>query len=283
MHAESLVCCDCVEGMRALPPASVPLTVTSPPYDDLRDYGAHTWDFEKFMLVASQLWRVTMPGGALCWVVGDQIRDGGQTGSSFRQALYLKGLGFRLHNTLVIEKQLARGISKVRYGVAPEFVFVFSKGRPRSINLIRDKANKFGGQLMRFSTRGRDGTTSDTEKALIRPFGVRGNVWRYTTGSRVTAKERYAFQHPALMPEKLAKDLIVSWSKPGDLVLDPFGGAGTTAKMALLNHRRYLSIEAHAPYHGLAVRRLADARVAYRRQLDDELQFSPSMASFDGK
>ena len=262
-----------------MPSSSVPCVVTSPPYDQTFDYGGHRWDHEKFMLVAHELRRLTMPGGVVCWVVRDQIADGDQTASSFRQALYFKGLGFRLHNTVVIEKQIIRGISRVRYGEAPEFAFVFSKGRPRTINLIEDKENKFGGQHMRFSTRNRDGTRSNTAKALIRPFGVRGNVWRYTTGSRVTAKEDYAYDHPALMPEKLADDLIISWSRPGDVILDPFGGAGTTAKMALLNHRSYLSIEAHRPYHELAMRRLADAHDAYRRRLDEELQLSPSLAS----
>ena len=280
---DRLLCCDAIEGMRALPSSSIPCVVTSPPYDQTFDYGGHRWDHEKFMLVAHELWRVAMPGGVVCWVVRDQIADGDQTASSFHQALYFKGLGFRLHNTIVIKKQIIRGISRVRYGVAPEFAFVLSKGRPRTINLIEDKQNKFGGRLMRFSTRDRDGTKSNTAKALIRPFGVRGNVWRYTTGSRVTAKEGYAYEHPALMPEKLAHDLIVSWSRPGDLVLDPFGGAATTAKMALLSHRRYLSIEAHTPYHDLARRRMADAHLAYRRQLDHELQLSPSMSSAGGE
>lgn len=272
MRPNSLACCECVDGMRALPPASIPLTITSPPYDQTFEYGGHLWDHEKFMLVARELWRVAMQGGVVSWVVRDQIADGDQSASSFRQALFFKGLGFRLHNTIIIEKQIIRGISRVRYGVAPEFAFVFSKGRPRTINLIEDKENKFGGRHMRFSTRSRDGTKCKTAKALIRPFGVRGNVWRYTTGSRVTAKEDYAYDHPALMPERLAHDLIVSWSRPGDLVLDPFGGAGTTAKMALLGHRRYLSMEAHRPYHDLAVRRMADAHETYRRRLDAVLR-----------
>lgn len=275
MRPNSLICCDGVEGMRALPPASIPLTVTSPPYDQTYDYGGHLWDHEKFLLVAHQLWRLTMPGGVVCWVVRDQIVEGGQTGTSFRQARYFMGLGFRLHNTLIVEKQIVRGISRVRYGVAPEFVFVLSKGRPRAINLIEDKPNKYGGCEMRFSTRSRDGTLSDTEKAIIRPFGVRGNVWRYTTGSRVTAAEGYAYEHPALMPERLAYDLIASWSRPGDVVLDPFSGAATTAKMALLSHRRYLSFEVHEPYHELAVRRIAEAHETYRQRLDVELQLSP--------
>lgn len=271
---DRLRCYDSVEGMRALPSSSIPLIVTSPPYDQTFDYGGHRWDFEKFMLVARELWRLAKPGGVVCWVVRDQIAHGDQSASSFRQVLYFKGLGFRLHNTVVIERQIIRGISRVRYGVAPEFVFVLTMGRPRTINLIEDKPNKFGGRLMRFSTRDLDDTMSNTDMAFIRPSGVRGNVWRYTTGSRVTAKEGYAYDHPALMPKRLAHDLIVSCSRPGDLVLDPFGGAGTTAKMALLSHRRYLSMEVFETYHHLALRRMAYAHETYRRQLDAELHVS---------
>jgi DNA modification methylase len=269
--------------MRALPSSSIPLTVTSPPYDRTFEYGGHLWDWEKFMLVAGGLWRVAMPGGIVCWVVRDQISDGDQSVSSFRQAIYFKSLGFRLHNTIIVSKQVIRGISRVRYGVAPEFVFILSKGRPRTINLIEDKPNKNGGRFMRFTTRNKDGTKVNTAKTLIRPFGVRGNIWRYTTGSRMTAEEDYAYDHPALMPERLARDLIVSWSRPGDVVLDPFGGAATTAKMALLNHRCYLSLEVHRPYHEIAEKRMRHAQETHRRRLDAEFQLSSMGVSSGGE
>ncbi|WP_337173513.1 site-specific DNA-methyltransferase [Paludisphaera sp.] len=263
-------CVDAVDGLRSLPDDCIPLSATSPPFDSIRSYGDHPWDFEKFMLVALELWRVTMPGGIVCWNVQDQIAKGRQTGTSFRQALYFMGLGFRLHNTLIIEKQVTRGINPVRYGVSPEFVFVFSKGRPRSINLIRDKPNKHAGKLLRYSTRDRAGVISTTKKVLTKPFGARPSIWRYTTGGRATATDRYAFEHPALMPEALARDLILSWSRPLDVVLDPLAGAATTCKSALLADRYYLGFEVHEPYHRLAERRLSDAHDAYRRRLLDE-------------
>ncbi|WP_435017981.1 DNA-methyltransferase [Tundrisphaera sp. TA3] len=262
-------CMDAVDGMRALPDNCIPLIVTSPPYDSIRSYGGHLWDFEKFMLLARELWRVAMPGGIVCWNVQDQIVRGDQTGSGFMQVSYFKRLGFRLHNTLIVEKQVCRGTSRNRYGVAPEFVFVLSKGRPRTVDLIRDKANKYAGRMMRFSARTKDGQISHTKQVLIKPYGVRPHVWRYTSGSRATATDRYAFEHPALMPELLARDLILSWSRPLDVVLDPLAGAATTCKMALLMDRYYLGFEVHEPYHRLAERRLSDALMEYRRRLLD--------------
>lgn len=264
-----IACVDAVDGLRTLPDDCIPLTLTSPPFDSIRSYGGHRWDHETFTSLARELWRVTMPGGIVCWNVQDQIAKGRQTGTSFRQALYFMGLGFRLHNTLLIEKQITRGINPVRYGVAPEFVFVLSKGRPRSIHLIKDKPNKYAGKLLRYSTRDRAGVISKTKKVLTKPFGARPGIWRYTSGGRATATDRYAFEHPALMPEALARDLILSWSRPLDVVLDPLAGAATTCKTALLADRYYLGFEVHEPYHRLAERRLSDAHDAYRRRLLD--------------
>ena len=262
-------CVDAVDGLRSLPDSSIPLTVTSPPFDSIRTYGGHRWDGEKFLLVARELWRVTMPGGILCWNVQDQIVGGSQSGTSFRQALSFMHLGFRLHNSLIIQKEVSRLGSRARYGVAPEFVFVMTKAKPRTVSLIRDKVNKHAGRMMSFSTRTKDGQVVQTRKALIKPHGVRPHIWRYTTGGRTSAQERYAFEHPALMPESLARDLILSWSRPLDVVLDPLAGAATTCKEALLADRYYLGFEVHDPYHRLAERRLSDAHASYRRQLLD--------------
>lgn len=253
-----LLCVDGLEGMRSLPASSVPLTVTSPPYDSIREYGGHLWDHEKFALVAHELWRATMPGGVVCWVVRDQIKQGSQTCTCFRQAIFLRNLGFNLHNTIVVEKHVSRGLQRDRYGVAPEFTFVFSKGRPRSANLLK-RENINGGRRLSFSASDRSGTRSRSPVAVVNEFGNLGIVWRYATGGRATAREAYAYEHPALMPEALARDLIASWSRPGDVVLDPMGGAGTTAKVALLSDRQYLSFEVHRPYHEIAVRRLREA------------------------
>jgi len=264
---DQIYCLDAVSGMRALPDSCVPLTLTSPPYDGLRRFGGHVFNHEVFEAVARELWRVTLSGGVVSWVVADEI-EGGYSGTSFRQALYFQELGFRLHDILIMTRSGGRYAGGNRYGIV-EFAFVFSKGRPRSVHLIRDKENKHAGLLRRFKARTPDGKLRYAKHAKpIAEKGVRGPVWECHAGFQKTTGDLYAYDHPALMPEEMARDLIVSWSKPGDLVLDPFLGSGTTSKMALLNHRHFLGFEVHEPYYRIAVRRMKDAQAEYRRLLD---------------
>lgn len=269
-YIDRIACSESGVGLRALPDDSIPLTVTSPPYDGLRAFGGHEFGHETFERVARELWRVTMPGGVIAWVVADEI-DGGYSGTSFRQALYFQGIGFRLHDILIMTRSGGRYAGGNRYGKV-EFGLILSKGRPRSVHLIRDKPNKHAGLLRQFRARRHDGRHREPARAKpVAALGLRGPVWEYVAGYGGTTTDRYAHDHPALMPEAMARDLIVSWSRPGDLVLDPFLGSGTTAKMALLHHRRYLGFEVHRPYFQLAVRRMRDAQAEYRRQLDARL------------
>jgi site-specific DNA-methyltransferase (adenine-specific) len=258
---------DCVAGMRTLPDGCIPLTVTSPPYDNLRQYGNHPFDFEA---VARELWRVTAPGGVVAWVVQDEIVDGSETGTTCRQQLFFQSLGFRVHNRIVMVNPGSRWPGKSRYGGPLELALVLSKDAPRTTRLLRDTPNKTAGRLKSFIRRTWDGRTEQTgPKAYpVGTWGVRGNVWVYPRGFNQSSKDRRDFAHPALMPEAMAEDLIVSFSRPGDVVFDPFAGAGTTARMAFLNHRRYLGYEVHEPYYRRALERLTDARSEYRRVLD---------------
>jgi site-specific DNA-methyltransferase (adenine-specific) len=257
---------DCVYGMRGLPDGCIPLTVTSPPYGNLRKYGGHPLDFEA---VAQELWRVTAPGGVVVWVVADHLEGGTETGAVCRQQLCFQDLGFLVHDKLVMAKNY-RFRHKTRYsGDCLEFALVLSKGRPRSVNLLRDKRNLTAGRRRTFTQMAPDGRRSLSPKQYtVSQFGVRGKVWFYPRGGRLTTSDRVAFGQTAPMPEAMARDHILSWSRPGDLVLDPFLGSGTTAKMALLSDRRYLGYEVYEPYFEIAEQRLADARAEYRRRLD---------------
>jgi site-specific DNA-methyltransferase (adenine-specific) len=242
---------DCVDGLRSLEAGSVALTVTSPPYDRVRDFAP--FDFEA---LAKELWQVTAEGGVVVWVVGDQIVKGSESGTSFRQALFFKELGFRLHHTMVFEPSGTMASRTFpRYGLAIQYMFVLSKGKPRTVHLIEDKLNKCVGGGGHRGTRWK----SRVKGKPVRKWGLRGPIWRKSVGLWKTTKDQYAFEHPALMPEVLARDHILSWSNPGDLVLDPFAGAGTTLKMAALLGRRFIGVEIDPKWCALAERRVRKA------------------------
>jgi len=248
---------DCLEHLRAMPDGCIDLTVTSPPYDTLRRYNGYSFDFES---IARELYRVTKPGGVVVWVVGDATVKGSETGASFRQALHFKDVcGFNLHDTMIYRKPGTGACgSRLSYWQAFEFMFVLSKGRPKTINLLCDRPNsKFGSKTT--NTRGRvavDGAVKDERFRLTPEFSIRQNVWDIQPGNR--AEDRTG--HPAVFPEALAADHIASWSNPGDVVFDPFMGSGTTGKMAVLSGRRFVGCEISAEYLSIAAARIDAAR-----------------------
>lgn len=248
-----------IAGMQLLDAETIPLVVTSPPYGTIRDYGGHPFYFRP---MAKEIWRALMPGGVLCWHVQDQIVDGAETGESYRQCLFFMELGLRLHSTLVVE---GSRISKYqnRYGQPVQHVFVFSKETPRTFNPITDIPNESAGTMQNYRERLADGTRRFRRSVRTKPFRKRGIHWGYSVGTHTTP-DKEAREHPALMPEALAKDLIRSWSAEGDLVLDPMGGAATTSKMAYLNNRRFLSFEINGEYHELGVARMK--KVCHRQK-----------------
>lgn len=249
---------DCVEGMRTLLPDDyVDLTVTSPPYDDLRTYKGFTFSFED---TARELFRVTKPGGVVVWIVADQTIRGDETGTSFRQALFFKECGFQLADTMIYYKTdmaFPRHGHK-KYPSAFDYMFVFSKGKINTFNLIKDRQNKLAGQIMSGTVRQEDGSTKPSLAAgkAVAEFGARSNVWGYSTGKGKSSSDEIAFKHPAIFPEGLARDLIFSFSNHGDVVLDPFIGSGTTAKAALLTCRNFIGFEISEEYADIARERI---------------------------
>jgi site-specific DNA-methyltransferase (adenine-specific) len=224
--------------MARMPDEFIQATVTSPPYDDLRDYEGYSFDFES---VAKELFRVTKESGVVVWVVADATKNGGESGTSFRQALYFQELGFRIHDTMIYEKNSpAYPASKDsnRYTQIYEFMFVFSKGSPKA-NLIIDKPNKWAGHK----------DFSGKLKNPVPEYSPRNNIFKYTTSFN-------GVNHPAPFPEMLARDHIITWTEPGDLVYDPFMGSGTTAKMAALNGRDFIGSEISSKYVRLANERI---------------------------
>jgi DNA modification methylase len=248
----------CIEYMRGMDAENIDLTVTSPPYDNLRSYnGTLRWDWWTFQQVARELYRVTKPGGVVVWVVGDATIKGSETGSSFKQALYFMECGFNLHDTMIY-KQAGTGAkgSNLSYWQAWEFMFVFSKGRPKTVNRIADRPNKKAGRLAASGKSQKvaaTGTRQERGARYVPEFSVRQNVWEYP------AHDGRKTDHPAPFHTRLAKDHIVSWSDEGDTVFDPFAGSGTTGGAALEAGRRFIGCEIVPEYYEIARARIEAA------------------------
>lgn len=251
MEINKIYCESNLDTMAKMPDCFVDLTVTSPPYDDLRTYNGYSFPFEE---IAKELYRVTKQGGVVVWVVADQTKNGSESGTSFRQALYFKEIGFNLHDTMIWDKCAftATGSLRTRYASVFEYMFVFSKGKLKTFNPIKDKKNKhFGKTFSSSRIRQSDGTTrskSNPQKPTLE-YGQRHNIWQINTAKPIG-------NHPAVFPEKLANDHIISWSNEGDLVYDCFMGSGTTAKMSKINNRNYIGSEISKEYFEIAEQRL---------------------------
>ena len=242
---------DCVKAMKLMPNECIDLTVTSPPYDNLRTYNGFSWDFES---TAKELYRITKQGGVVVWVVGDATIKGSETGTSFKQALYFKEIGFNLHDTMIWEKPTFTdtGSLKVRYGNVFEYMFVFNKKYCKTFNPIKDRKNKYAGSKKHGTVRQTNGSCKDisSKGKEIAEFGQRFNIWN------ISPEKNNNTGHPAVFPEALANDHIVSWSNPNDIVFDPFMGSGTTAKMAMLNNRKFIGCEISENYCEIIKERL---------------------------
>jgi DNA modification methylase len=243
---------NCLETMGRMPDNHIDLTITSPPYDNLRDYNGYSFQFED---IARELFRVTKKGGLVVWVVGDATVKGSETGTSFKQALYFMECGFNLHDTMIYHREKIP-TEHNRYQQHFEYMFVFSKGKPKTVNIKRTKSKLAGRKQSKHSDRDKDGTVKmGRTNTHIADSKTLGNVWSYNVGYMHTTQD-YCYKHPAMFPEKLAADHIHSWSDEGDLVYDCFGGSGTTIKMAHLQNRKAIMSEISQEYCLIAKKRI---------------------------
>lgn len=245
---------DCLKTMSNIKDCFIDLTITSPPYDGLRDYNGYAFDFDN---VSKELYRVTKEGGVVVWIVSDQTVYGSETGTSFKQALAFINCGFRLHDTMIWNKDTFSYPDSNRYRNTFEYMFVFSKGKPKSFNPIRDRKNKYAGCKVHGTSRLVNGDTyrkSNDKKTIISEYGVRFNVWDVST-----EKNSKKFGHPAMFPERLALDHIISWSNEGDVVYDPFLGSGTTALACLSVNRNFIGSEISEEYVAIINKRINES------------------------
>ena len=255
METLELILGDCADKLKDLPSSSIDLVVTSPPYDDLREYKGYSFNFEN---IANELYRVLKLGGVIVWIVNDATVNGDKTGTSFRQVLYFKEIGLRLHDTMIWNKGCftAVGSLTIRYAPVFEFMFILSKQQPKTFNPLKDRPNKCIGDKYHGHVTQADGTFKpmSNQGRLISDFGQRFNVWEIPPA--VSLKDRCC--HPAPFPRQLAKDHILSWSNEGDTILDPFLGSGTTGVAAVDLNRKFIGIEIAPEYFEIAKRRITD-------------------------
>lgn len=243
-----------LETMSRMPDGFVDLTVTSPPYDGMRKYNGYSFPFEE---IANELYRITKDGGVVVWIVSDGTIDGSESGTSFKQALYFLQCGFKLYDTMIYHRQAGNPPTN-KYWQNFEYMFVLSKGTPKTTNILRDRKNKYlkmGGD----NVRQKDGSLKKGDRGGIEfnKLGIRENIWYYAVGKNCSSIDEKAFEHPAIFPEQLAADHIYTWSNEGETVYDCFGGSGTTAKMAHKQKRNWILSEISKEYCQIAEKRIA--------------------------
>ena len=258
MQSVKLLKGDCLELMKDIPDGGVDLTITSPPYDNLRTYVNGKYENNDYEKIINELYRVTKNGGVVVWNVADQVKNGSETGSSFRQALMFIDSGFRLHDTMIWQKDTSAFPERVRYNQIFEYMFIFSKGKPKSFNPIKDKKNKWVGNKIHGTIRNADGTTSKRDgewiKKSVSEFGMRNNVWNIPT------EKNNKTGHPAVFPLQLANDHVISWSNENDVVFDPFMGSGTTGVACVNTNRNFIGMELEEKYFKIAKERIEQAK-----------------------
>jgi site-specific DNA-methyltransferase (adenine-specific) len=228
---------NCLDTMARMPDNFIDLTVTSPPYDNLRKYKGYEFDFES---IAKELYRVTAVGGVVVWIVGDATIKGSETGTSFKQALYFKEIGFNLHDTMIYAKSSQPRQNGYRYEQQFEYMFILSKGCCKIKNPLKEKSKNAGKAVKRTCRDGGKDILAFSENK-VSDYKIKGNIWEYGTKKNNT-------KHPAVFPEQLAEDHIISWSNENDIVYDPMAGSGTTIKMAIRNNRNWIGSEISSEY-----------------------------------
>lgn len=257
---------DCLEVMKEMENNSIDLTITSPPYDNLRDYNSII-DFEG---IAKELYRITKNGGIVVWIVGDSYdKKGSETLTSFKQALFFKEIGFNIHDTMIYQKNSYPFPPRNRYYQQFEYMFVLSKGKPKTYNLLKQETKWRKDTNVRSTYRKKDGSMQTMKYETGKENRTLDNVWVINTGYMKTTRDKYAYKHPAMFPEELCERHILSWSNENDIILDCFMGSGTTGKMALLNNRRFIGIELNEEYFNIAKQRIEDCKKQEKLDLEE--------------
>ncbi|MDE0308373.1 MAG: site-specific DNA-methyltransferase [Acidiferrobacterales bacterium] len=252
MKVDRFIVGDAVDILRSrFPSEFVDLTVTSPPYDTLRNYNGFTFDPRSML---SAIYRATKPGGVCVWVIGEKI-NGGRSLSSFNHAFIGRDCGFTVHDVMIYQKKNTPFQRSNAYTNCYELMIIFSKGKPKTFNPLKEPTKRHGWETA-VSNKGPD-AVNRKRPVKLKKEKTKNNIWQYAVGLGGTTSDKIAFQHPAVFPEKLAEDHILSWSNSDELILDPMCGSGTTCKMAYKNNRKWIGIDISQDYIRIANDRLA--------------------------
>lgn len=240
---------------------SIDLVVTSPPYNDLRKYEGiiDTWNEEKFKSIVDELYRVLKNGGVVVWVVNDKVEKGSKTLTSFKQALYFQEVGFNVNDVMLWKKLNPMPVVKQpRYNPCFEYMFVFSKGKPKTFNPIMRPCKN--AELHYTSTVKNMGGENGRRKIdyHVNNETIDYNIWDIAVAKNkdtimIDGKE---IRHPAVFPYEIPYRHILSWSNENDTVLDPFMGSGTTGVACKNTNRNFIGIEMNTNYFKLAQHKL---------------------------
>lgn len=243
---------DCVKGMKLLPDNCIDLIITSPPYDDMRDYNGYSFDFDN---IALQIHRILKDNGVVVWVVGDRIKNGNRSLTSFRQAIKFQDIGFKMHDVMIYKKKNTPFMRSNAYTNCYEFMFVLTKKKISTFHPLKTHTARSGEEML-VANKKADGINHKI-KGLLHKEKTLTNIWEYAVGLGGTTNDKEAFMHPAVFPEKLVRDHVLSWSNEGDIVFDPMCGSGTTCKVAKMLNRHFLGMEISSDYTHIALNRLA--------------------------
>ena len=253
--------CDCLETLPLIEDQTIDLVLTSPSYDKIREYNGYVNSF-KFEPIAKELTRVLKPGGMIVWVVNDQYIKGSRSLTSFKQCIFFKEqCGLNVHDIIIYQKSGFNFPANNRYHQTYEQIQCLSKGPPKTFNPLMDRKNAYPGQKAHGKHRGHDENNCVDMSQIVKSkpageYGKRTNVWYYKVGGGHVTKDKIAYQHPAIFPEELAKDCILSFSNPGNILLDPMAGSSTSLKMAKLLNRNYLGMEVNPTYYAISIERI---------------------------
>lgn len=247
-----LIVGDAVKILKSWNKSCIDLTVTSPPYDNLRDYNGYSFDAESML---SAVLDVTKEGGVCVWVIGEKI-NGGRSLSSFNHAFMGKNVGWTVHDVMIYQKKNTPFMRSNAYTNCYELMIIFSKGKPKTFNPLLEPTVRSGWETS-VHNKGPD-AVNRKRPVKLKTQKTKTNIWQYAVGLGGTTSDKIAFQHPAVFPERLAQDHILSWSNPGDIVLDPMCGSGTTCKMAEINERHWIGIDISKEYIEIARQRIPE-------------------------